>query len=445
MLKFILTSIFLASSAFAALDHAPSNFNKDGESYVFVDFQSASYKIVYDVESAVAGYKAIIEFEQTHPGRPIFDVHMMPLSAHLNDKSTSVISISDPDNETRYKTIDEVLPAGVHKLELTGRIEKNIKFSSDTVRSGFWMSDLTDRHYLEQYLPSNLEYDQFAMELEVKVIGTDYEHQFFSNGSESTIGKNHFKIIFPEYFTTSSVYFHLAEIDRFKKTSFEFNSISGRTVPVRIYSKYSRGLRGITKKVQTILDELEEKFGPWGHPGLTIYISGMGGMEHSGATITSLSALGHELTHSYFARGIMPVNGNSGWLDEAVASWRDKGYKSKRTPFYSSAKLSGYSIYRRITDRKAYTEGASFMAYLNYELHPYGGLTKFLSQLYETHLHDFWTTKIFIEKLNEFSGQDFTQSFDRYIFGQRIGESNPESEHSEYHPSFSEQDYLDLL
>ena len=445
MLKFILIATAFSLNAFASIPYAPKNYTKEENRYVFVDFKSAAYKLVYDVESKVAGYKATIEFEQLEKGRPLFDVHMMPLSISVNDNKTSVISITDPDEQTSYKAITAELNPGVHKMVLTGRFEANIKFTKSSARSGFWMSDLTDSYYLEQYLPSNLEFDQFQIDFEVKIIGTDEEHEIFTNGEEKTLSKNHFKIKYPSYFTTSSVFFQLSELDRFKKKYFNFNSISGRIVPVRVYSKSSWSMSGIEKKVTTILEELEQKFGAWGHPGLTIHIAGMGGMEHSGATITSLGALGHELTHSYFTRGVMPVNGNSGWIDEAVASWRDKGYKSSESPFYSSAKMSGFSEYKRKTDMKAYSEGASFMAYLNYKLQ--GGLEKFLSSIYETHLHKFWTTEGLIKELNNFSGQDFTDSFNRYIFG-KYEKSNHKHQifrSNKYHPKLSKQQLLDLL
>jgi hypothetical protein len=63
-------------------------------------------------------------------------------------------------------------------------------------------------------------------------------------------------------------------------------------------------------------------------------------MEYCGATMTDPGALGHELTHSWFARGVMPANGNTGWIDEAVASWRDDGYpRASRAPNRSAVNL----------------------------------------------------------------------------------------------------------
>ena len=78
---------------------------------------------------------------------------------------------------------------------------------------------------------------------------------------------------------------------------------------------------------------------------MTIYIAGRGGMEHCGATITSMSALAHEITHSWFARGVMPANGNAGWIDEGTARWRDRGYPTaKGFSVRQPVNLSNYSL-----------------------------------------------------------------------------------------------------
>ena len=92
-----------------------------------------------------------------------------------------------------------------------------------------------------------------------------------------------------------------------------------------------------------------------------------GGMEYCGATMSSMRALGHELFHSYFARGVMPANGNAGWIDEAMAVFRDRGYPSaSEPPSGSSVNLGGYSLYRRTTTYSAYTLGADLIGHMNH-------------------------------------------------------------------------------
>ena len=97
-------------------------------------------------------------------------------------------------------------------------------------------------------------------------------------------------------------------------------------------------------------------------------------MEYAGATRTSMRALGHELHHGYFARSMMPSRGNNGWIDEALASWRDNGYDSRAIGSLSPSKMGAHSEYRRTTDRAAYSKGRGLWLYLNYDLKDKGGL-----------------------------------------------------------------------
>ncbi len=88
------------------------------------------------------------------------------------------------------------------------------------------MSDLSDRRYLEQYLPTNFEYDQYAMEIKVNITNSSSAHEVFTNGDVLQTDKNSFVIKFPDYFTASSLFFHLTQKDEFKKEEFDFRSVS---------------------------------------------------------------------------------------------------------------------------------------------------------------------------------------------------------------------------
>lgn len=449
-MKWILLSLVLASTANANITHAPNSFKlKQGQKAVFVDFKRVDSSIVFDLNNEKTTATTTIEFESFETGRPIFDLVPNIDHAIINSESVSVDSIQDPDRVTEYKVLNKTVEPGVHTLIIKNKISKNIKYSSNYVSSGFWMSDLSDRTYIERYIPSNIEFDQYQLNLEVEVKGGNKtaQHEIYTNAKQSSTG-NKFYLTFPNYFTASSFYFHMTKKDRLPSERFEFTSITGRVFPVVIYSKSSWSLSGKKAKTIKILKELESKLGPWSHPDLTIYIAGQGGMEYSGATITSSSALGHELTHSYFARGVMPVDGNSGWMDEAIASWRDSGYKQVKKPGFSSTSMSAHSQYKRSTDRKAYKQGANFMEYLNYELRSIGGLITFLKDMHKKYTHTSITTKVFKKELEIFAGRDFTKEFNQYIFGKELSKkAHPKLERNEnpYHPKLTEKQLRDLL
>lgn len=452
MKSFLISALLMSLCAHANLDKAPQSFKHEQTKAVFVDFINAHYSIEFNVESRTTTVNSIIEFNQDQEGMPIFDLRNEIAQISVDGDQITVGTVEDPDRQTYYRLAKKVLAPGKHLLTMKHTFDRNTKYSYDSVAAGFWMSDLSDRKYIEQYLPANLEYDQYKMVFDVKITGTEEKHEVFTNGAIAEIAKNQFAISFPEYFTASSVYFHLTKEGRLKRKDFSYTSINGAIIPIVAYSASSWNMFNIDSKILEILEELEENFGAWGHPSLTVYVAGSGGMEHSGATITSLSALGHELIHSYFARGVMPIDGNSGWLDEAIASWRDGGYDSSSKPFYRSTRMSGFSQYKRTTTRKAYSEGESFMEYLNHKLSGVGGLRSFLSKLYSNYLHQSISTETFKKELEAFSGIDFEQDFLTYVFDgnkkSHHGHSHEDSSSTRenpYHPRLSEKQLRDLL
>ena len=85
-------------------------------------------------------------------------------------------------------------------------------------------------------------------------------------------------------------------------------------------------LNQFVERTEHYINVLESNFGPFPHDSVTIFAkpgAGRGGMEYAGATATTLGSLRHELNHSYFARSAVPVNGNAGWIDEAIAEWEE--------------------------------------------------------------------------------------------------------------------------
>lgn len=442
-MKLILMAL-ICFNTYANIHLSPPNFG----SYVFVDIKKITSDIQVDFQNKEVIATTTIEFENFQSGKPIFDLVPDAIQTEINGITVDLPEISSPDGETKFRAVDKSLPAGNHRLMIKNKITENLNFTWWTghLNMAFWMTDLNDRGYLENYIPTNLEFDQFELELNVE-LGSEKvnEHELFTNGVLRTTATG-FHVKYPDYFTSSSLYFHLAKKDKFEKKNLSFTSMNGKVIPITIYSSSSSNVRSAETETLAVLSELEGIFGAWSHPSLVVYVAGSGGMEYAGATRTSLSALGHELIHSYFARGVMPVRGNSGWIDEAIASWRDKGYQyNPSTGFYSTS-MAAHSVYRRNTDYRAYNEGAKFMAYLNYQLSDQGGLKTFLKDVYSNYKHTSITTSDFKKFLENFSGLDFTTDFARYILGQRKGHAKHEHvEENPYHPRLSKQDYLDLL
>lgn len=411
--------LLLASSFFISdIEKAPPNFSYSDSEAIFVDFKSVDLTWEFDVKNSSNIASASIVFESFKEGYPILDLIPTAVTTEVNGESSSLKAIS-PGNATNMKVVDKKLPPGQHTLDITYKLDGGVSYSNGAVRVGAFMGDLSDRGFFEKYAPTNLEYDQYKQSIVVKIKNSTKEHKVYTNGSITSAGTDTFKVDFPEYFITSSFYLHFAEAGRFQDSSFVYLGVES-SFPVVVYAESSNLVNQGVASTKKILAELETTYGVFGHDSLTIYItSGGGGMEYCGATMTSMGALGHELTHSWFARGVMPANGNAGWIDEAIASWRDNGYPRRNSPG-SAANMGAFSPYRRHTTRDAYSLGMQFIGHLDYILRDKGGMKGMLQLLFASYKRQTITTPQFKTFLENVSGVNLNTLFDRYVYGKNV-------------------------
>lgn len=429
MKSFLLIAISIfVNYTYSGFEQAPESFIVKNKKAVFIDFTKAHYSITYNPRDKKAYVKTKINFIQFEEGYPLFDLVNRPTKVSINSKEVKAKLIRFPKKVSKMRMIKKQLMPGNHILEIESELTRGLKFRQrrrwSSVSSAFFIRDLTDRKFLEQYIPTNLEFDQFKMTMEVKIINTKRTHSLFVNGAKKEIKKNHYFVEFPEHYTTSSLYYHLVPINKFVRWYSTYKSIDGREIPFTIYSRYRFYNYFMRKKARRVLKELERDYGPWPHDQILIYGRGIkGGMEYSGATETSIVSLGHELQHAYFAKGLQPANGNTGWLDEAIASWRDEGHKTLKQPFYKKANLGAKSQYTRKTDKRSYKYGRSFLGYIDYLLKKEGkkGLKEFLRIFSEKRMHTTITNSDFKSDLEAYAGRGFDIEFSRYIYGLKDG------------------------
>lgn len=439
-MKLFLVGLLLTTFALANNDltHRPKSFSTRYGKAAFVDFQEANYDITYDITARKAYAVATIKFNMVEEGRPVFDSYESPDSVFLNGEQVTSSKVDTPNNETTVRIVDKVLSANTsHTLTIKITISALVDFSRGTVKSAFWMSDLQERKFLERYLPANLEFDRVKMTINVNYIGATTKHIVYSNGEITETSPSSYKIVYPEYYTASSLYFHTVPEGATEELRFTLKSVDGREIPVVVYfSKNSRdhvSLIELKNETTAIFHELEGDYGAWLHPSITVYNAGSGGMEYCGATITSYEALGHELTHSYFARGVMPANGNAGWIDEAIASWRDKGYKSLES-LKGSSTMSARAYYTRYTDSNAYSFGENFMRYLNNKFSSQGGLKPFLRFMVENRAFSPIFVQDFVGEMNFFYTTSVNEDFKRYTYNNKNPTTYPNKLNESKHP-----------
>ena len=448
----LLATLALSVSALASYEQAPPSFSYKNAKAVFVDIQKSKVEITYDLKEKTATVESVVDFYTEQAGYPIIDLVPTPTETTLDGANSYTDTAKDPDQQTSIRIIQDLVEKGYHQLKLKHTLTTNVVFDRTGISSGFWMSDLTDRRYLEQYLPANFEFDQFQTTLTVHLVGAEgIKHSIKANGAISQIAENSFEIKFPAFYSASSYYFHLfPEKNVTANVQFYYKSIDGRMIPVDIYTNSSaRPIDQFVTDTKTIMAELENDYGAWPHDFLIIYGNSIsGGMEHSGATATSLSALGHELFHSYHARGLMPANGNAGWMDEAIARFRDNKYPLVKGLTFSSTKLAGHSIWARMTDRMAYTEGSAFLSWIAYRMNEKGlSFKSFLREYFEKYKYTTVTTELFQDEVTKASGLNLSKDFDQYIYGKgAVLKSHKPSVHAEdpMHPRLTKEQLLDL-
>lgn len=417
--------------------YAPPSFhNINRQRVIFVDFLHANYSIEFDCKTRKATAFSKIGFEAEAHGYPLILLNQPHSSVRLDGRIVSLQREKTIDQEGYAKILSQPVGIGEHTLSIESKIKrkqgrkgqrrKPVKWlrGRNALESIFHMSDLAPcGGFLERYLPSNYNFDHFKITFDVRVKNSPERHRLICNGKVTKLSRNHWKVEFPSFFTSSCPWFHLGPLDDFEVLEKSFKSSDDRLLPLIVYTnssgdnKYS--LEKYLKKARKVLRDLEFAFGPFPHSSVTIFAepNRRGGMEYAGATATSFKVLRHELDHSYFATSAIPCDGNAGWMDEAIAKWGDKGYRTRKyAPDGRGAKLGGQSEYTRTTNRKAYTIGRKFVEHLDFVLRKRGGMKPFLRIYAMRKQHQSVSVVEFQELLEEFHGKSLQKLFDRYVY-----------------------------
>lgn len=407
------------------LSVAPPSFQVSGKQAVFIDFKKMNLSFEIDAQNLTATGTARIDFEAGEAGYPILDLLLSATSVVLDGVelgASALKEIQAPKNETTYRMLDAEVTAGsTHQLEIVYDLTPVVKFKGGQAALFFAMFDVDpDRAFLEQYAPTNLEFDPFALELSVNLVGTSEEHRIFTNGDFSVNTPNRWNITFPEYYRSSSFFFHLVPSSSITEMTKTFQG--KKKFPVTVYAakSYASSIPKVMKDSLAVLQELEDTYGAFAHEKLIVYSTNDPdlSMEFCGATISYPEHIDHEIFHSYFGRGMMPVDGNSGWMDEGLARWRDDHYPHKKLPLtLKPVNLAGFSPYRRTTSDESYAKGSRLFSGIDDLLSDQGGLRQILKEYYEAKQMTGVKTGDLQDFLEKKSGLDFSEYFDRYVMG----------------------------
>jgi hypothetical protein len=191
-------------------------------------------------------------------------------------------------------------------------------------------------------------------------------------------------------------------------------------------------------QLETWLPELRTALGPFPMPrGVSIVLTeGGGGMEYYGATITSLRALRHEIFHMYYGCSTVALTYRDSWWDEAIDMWYELSTDPAFPvipPGYRSGIVGARSPVTVGFDRRAYDEGARIIQAVAEELGGRAAMVAFLRHLHQKRFFDPFTTVDLAGEIHAFSGADFRERFQQWLYSDTESAAEREAAHAWLH------------
>jgi len=390
-------------------DLAPPPAIVDGLQAVPIDIQSISARLTFDGATSSGTADVSLEFV-TGPvdGHPVFDLRQTITAAWLDGASVAPAKLAEHDfgggTNAQLRIVEISLPAGP-------RLHFNFGFT-----------DLAPGRYLETWIPANLIFDQFALTLELQIVGTAIAHTVISNGTVTSMGTNPWSVAFPNGFTALSPLLELRATDALSSaTGTVVLPVSAQTVNIEVWKPVgsAESLATQIANLQTWLAGNETAIGPYAHGSRFVAYINVGGMEYEGGTTSSPGALQHETFHSWWARGVKPASQDDGWFDEAWTAF-NVDQPSSPLPFDFHAPpvtLCPRNAWVRNSTSALYTSGYRFFEGAA-ALLGVGVLKSLLRAFYPLHLVRPFRTPELEEFLVARSGNaDLVDAFHRFVYG----------------------------
>ena len=362
---------------------APPPKTVDGLLAVPIDISSIDATFTFDGAASTATGDATIAYTVgPTAGNPIFDLRQTVTAAWLDGAPFAPAELAHhvfgTGSFTDLRVIESVQAAGsLHTLRIQyGLTLPNSQLGGSylpaldwlagpRLRFVFGLSDLNRARYAEAWLPANLVFDQFSIDLEIQILNTLAAHSVITNGTVTALGVNHWRIAFPARFTAVSPLLEVRATDSLDQQSGTVSlPVSGETVTIETWKPQGAvtELGAQINLIRNLLTANENDYGGYLHDNrFTAFFNG-GGMEYEGGTTTSAGALSHETFHSWFARGVKPASQADGWWDEGFTTFHDDG-ANDAVPFDFAMPpviLCSRDPWQRHTPGNSYSDGSAF-------------------------------------------------------------------------------------
>lgn len=422
-------------------DLAPPPVSFDGKTAVPIDISTIDAHLIFDGATSTASGDATLTFVVgSAAGRPMFDVRQTITGVWLDGAALAVGQVLTRDlgggPGAELRVLDVPLAAGSsHTLRITytlglpasppgGSYAPGLAWSAGprlVFNVGF--TDLAAARYLEAWVPANLIWDQYAVNLELQVTGTAVAHRVITNGTITAVATNHWRVAFPDRVTALSTLVEVRASDTLSSSSTTVTlPVSGRVITIEAFklaSNTTLSLATVLANLSVWLVENESHAGPYLHANRFVAFMIQGGMEYEGGCTSGQGSLRHETFHSWWGRGVKPASQADGWWDEAWNVYHDNGGTGTQ-PFdftESPVTLSTRNAYSRVTPSAAYSSGERFFEGVAALTSP-ASLTGWMGEFYRQHLDRPVSTLDLEAHLVARAGQpDLVDAFHRWIYG----------------------------
>jgi len=291
-----------------------------------IDITRTRARLCFDARPQTVDGLATVDFEHgIERGFPLIDLRQPIRGLRLDGgaalaPATAELRRFGTRREQTLRVLHRALaPSSKHRLQIgyslqTPPLEASTRGgylpelrwgAGGSVNFNFGFTDLGGGRYLEAWVPSNLLFDRFRLQIEVEVRHSETPHVLITNGTVTPAGRNHWRVGYPDTFTTCSPMLQLHPAENVEQADQSITLPGGR--PLRIEALKFRNNPNVSLAEQLTLAAgwlrcNDADIGPYLHGGRFIAFLHRGGMEYDGACTAAPVALEHEIFHSWWAR-----------------------------------------------------------------------------------------------------------------------------------------------
>jgi hypothetical protein len=412
---------FLGISARASdLKYAPSAFEVDGVKYTSIDIQSVNASWTFEQEDQWSG-SAKFTFQVKQLGNPVILFSPEAIS-EIKLGSQTIQSIPVVKDGTKLRALQfKAKPGRTYTLYFNYQFKAQAGEKQFYFQNNYW-----EGRSFEQYIPSNMLYDNFKLNLKIDIRAMTAYNEIVANGKIRNVEPGIYRLDFPAVYNGGSFFVDLIQAQRTPVLRGQYKGL-----PVIVYQDPSQTIteeelqETLTTKLPATLEKLESLYGPFPYSSVIVKFASdlfafAGGITYSHRWDQDYPGdyFLHELGHSWFLRGVRPVNGAEVWIGEGFGTWLEQGSPRSQTlfnPEFKNANFGCSGEYSQLEQGNGHWGGMAFLGDLDKMLETRGGVSPILKQVFLEKKFQAMSNKEFKHLLEQKTGLSLEALFDWYI------------------------------